>query len=83
MTISLPIIQTPIPLDFIDLGVGEPALASLPVDLLHQAAEMCFDQNDPSFLQYGLELGNGYFRQALADFLSQGCRLPRILPRCS
>jgi DNA-binding transcriptional MocR family regulator len=76
MTISLPIIQTPIPLDFIDLGVGEPALASLPVDLLHQAAEMCFDQNDPSFLQYGLELGNGYFRQALADFLSQGCRLP-------
>src|ERR1035437_8909861 len=76
MTISLPIIQTPIPPDFIDLGVGEPALASLPVDLLRQSAEMCFDQNDPAFLQYGLELGNGYFRQALAEFLRQGYRLP-------
>lgn len=71
MTTSLPVIQTPIPPDFIDLGVGEPALSSLPMDLLHRAAEMCFDQNDPAFLQYGLELGNGYFRQALAEFLSK------------
>jgi 2-aminoadipate transaminase len=76
MTISLPIIQTPIPADFIDLGVGEPALSSLPLDLLHQAADFCFDQNDPAFLQYGLELGNGYFRQALAEFLSQGYGIP-------
>jgi 2-aminoadipate transaminase len=76
MTNNLPIIQTPIPPDFIDLGVGEPALASLPVDLLHRASELCFDQNDPAFLQYGLELGNGYFRQALAEFLRQGYGLP-------
>jgi DNA-binding transcriptional MocR family regulator len=72
MSISLPVIQTPIPADFIDLGVGEPALASLPVDLLRRAAETCFDQNDPAFLQYGTEQGNGYFRQALAEFLSKG-----------
>jgi len=76
MTINLPVIQTPIPADFIDLGVGEPALASLPMELLHQAAEMCFDQNDPAFLQYGLELGNGYFRQALAEFLSKDYGIP-------
>ena len=75
MPFSLPIIQTPIPSDFIDLGVGETALASLPVDN-HRASELCFDQNDPAFLQYGLELGNGYFRQALAEFLSQGYGLP-------
>jgi DNA-binding transcriptional MocR family regulator len=72
MTISLPVIQTPIPPDFIDFGVGEPAPSLLPVDLLHRAAEICFDQNDPAFLQYGLEQGNGYFRQALAEFLSKG-----------
>lgn len=76
MTISLPVIQTPIPPDFIDLGAGEPALALLPVDLLHQAAELCFDQNDPAFLQYGTEQGNGYFRQALAEFLSRGYGTP-------
>ena len=76
MTINLPVIQTPIPPDFIDLGVGEPAPSLLPMDLLRQAAEMCFDQNDPAFLQYGLEQGNGYFRQALAEFLSKGYGLP-------
>jgi 2-aminoadipate transaminase len=76
MSTRLPVIQTLIPPDFIDLGVGEPALSSLPVDLLHRASELCFDQNDPAFLQYGLELGNGYFRQALAEFLSQGYGLP-------
>jgi 2-aminoadipate transaminase len=76
MTISLSVIQTPIPTDFIDLGVGEPAPSLLPVDLLHRAAEICFDQNDPAFLQYGLEQGNGYFRQALAEFLAKGYGFP-------
>ena len=76
MTISLPVLQTIIPPDFIDLGVGEPALSLLPVDLLHRAAETCFDQNDPAFLQYGAEQGHGWFRQALAEFLSQGYGFP-------
>jgi|GEM_PF-5854724 DNA-binding transcriptional MocR family regulator len=76
MTISLPVIQAPIPPDFIDFGVGEPALSLLPMDLLHRAAEVCFDQNDPAFLQNGLEQGNGYFRQALAEFLSMGYGIP-------
>jgi 2-aminoadipate transaminase len=76
MTILLPVLQTIIPPGFIDLGVGEPALSSLPVELLHQAAEECYAQNDPAFLQYGTEQGNGYFRQALAEFLSTGYDLP-------
>jgi DNA-binding transcriptional MocR family regulator len=37
---------------------------------------MCFDQDDPTYLQYGTEQGDGYFRQALAEFLSKGYGIP-------
>lgn len=76
MPISLPVLQTIIPPDFIDLGAGEPALSLLPVELFRQAAEECFAQKDPAFLQYGNEQGHGYFRQALAEFLTTAFGFP-------
>lgn len=63
--------QIRVPEDFIDLGLGDPQFALLPLDLIRQAAETCFSQNDRAFLQYGAEQGDGYFRTALAEFLSR------------
>lgn len=76
MTTYIPISQTYIPEDMIDLGVGDPDFALLPLDLLHRAAEACFAKKDPSFLQYGAEQGDGYFRRALAGFLGRGYGFP-------
>ncbi len=64
--------QIRVPEDFIDLGLGDPQFALLPLDLIRNAAETCFAQNDRAFLQYGAEQGDGYFRAALAEFLSRG-----------
>ena len=72
MTTPLSVTQIQIPSDFIDLGIGDPQLSLLPTELIRQSAKTCFAQNDPSFLQYGAEQGNGYFRLALAKFLSAG-----------
>ena len=49
----LPVIQIPEEPDFINFSNGEPALSLLPVDLIRQAADTCFAQNDPAVLQYG------------------------------
>src|SRR5512135_2017219 len=76
MTDPLQVIQIPSEPDFIDFGNGEPALSLLPLDLMRQASESCFAQGDPAVLQYGTEQGNGYFRQALAEFLTQGYGFP-------
>jgi 2-aminoadipate transaminase len=73
---SLPITQSQIPPEIIDLGAGEPHQSVFPLDMIHRAAEMRFSQGDPSFLQYGAEQGDGYFRLALAKFLSRGYGLP-------
>lgn len=62
--------QIQVPEGFIDFGVGQPANAILPLDLLRQASEHRFAQGDPALLQYGPEEGDGYFNQTLADFLS-------------
>ena len=72
MTTSLPIVQTQIPPDVIDLGLGDPPLSLLPLDLIRDAAQAQLSQNDRSFLQYGTEQGDGYFRIALAEFLGKG-----------
>jgi 2-aminoadipate transaminase len=72
MTDYIPISQTYIPEGMIDLGVGNPDFSLLPLDMLRRAAEACFERNDPGFLQYGMEQGHGYFRIALAEFLSRG-----------
>jgi 2-aminoadipate transaminase len=59
----------------IDLGVGQPNNAILPVDYVRRAAEMQFSDS-PEFLQYGAEWGDGYHRVALAEFLSQSYGAP-------
>ncbi len=65
-------VQINIPAGFIDLGLGDPALSLLPLDLIRKAAEERLSQDDNRFLQYGAEQGDGYFRLALADFLTKG-----------
>ncbi|MCA9981040.1 MAG: hypothetical protein KDD89_09405, partial [Anaerolineales bacterium] len=54
----------------LDLGIGQPGFDLLPWDKLHTAAQHLFPQQDTALLNYGLEAGDGFFRQALADFLS-------------
>ncbi|HLO16707.1 MAG TPA: PLP-dependent aminotransferase family protein, partial [Anaerolineales bacterium] len=71
MTISLQIIQNQIPPDVIDLGLGDPPLSVLPLDLIRASAQRQLLRNDRSFLQYGTEQGDGYFRLALAKFLGK------------
>ncbi|MBX3015632.1 MAG: PLP-dependent aminotransferase family protein [Caldilineaceae bacterium] len=61
--------QIQVPEGVIDLGVGQPAEAILPLVPLRQAAEHWFAQGNPTLLQYGLEEGDGYFQQTLATFL--------------
>jgi DNA-binding transcriptional MocR family regulator len=70
------ITQLDLPEGMIDFGIGQPALSLLPVEILGQAAEHRLKQGDPSILQYGTEPGNGYFRLALSEFLSEGYRMP-------
>jgi len=72
MTNFIPTYQTYVPEGMIDLGLGNPDFSLLPMDMLQRAAEACFTRGDPTFLQYGTEQGHGYFRLALAEFLSQG-----------
>ena len=70
MTNPLQVAQTNIPSGFIDLGAGEPQLDLLPLDMLKEATLHRFAQGEREFLQYGVEQGDGYFRAALAKFLS-------------
>jgi 2-aminoadipate transaminase len=76
MTDYIPTSQIHIPEGMIDLGAGDPGFALLPLGMLRRAAEACFVKGDPRFLQYGAEQGDGYFRMALAEFLSQGYGFP-------
>lgn len=68
----LHIIQTELPSGVIDLGLGNPPLSLLPLDMIRSAAQTVLSRNNNSFLQYGAEQGDGYFRLALAKFLSRG-----------
>ena len=65
------IVQTVVPAGTIDLGMGNPDFDLLPVDMLRDASERAFAKGMRSSLQYGTEQGNGYFRDALADFLTR------------
>ncbi|MFO7633420.1 MAG: PLP-dependent aminotransferase family protein [Caldilinea sp.] len=62
--------------DVIDFGAGHPGDALLPRTLMKEAAALRLAQPDASLLQYGLEQGDGYFRHALAEFLSRRYALP-------
>ncbi len=68
----LPIIQNRPPPDVIDLGLGDPPLALLPLDLIRDSAQGQLIQTDKSFLQYGAEQGDGRFLLALSNFLTKG-----------
>jgi 2-aminoadipate transaminase len=68
----LPVTQVSVPPDFIDLGLGDPQLSMLPLEMIRQAAQDRLSQNDPAYLQYGANQGDGHFRQSLAKFLSNG-----------
>ncbi len=62
--------------DVIDFGVGHPADDLLPLEIMRQAAEQRLGHGDPVLLQYGYEQGDGYFRMALADFLTRRYETP-------
>jgi DNA-binding transcriptional MocR family regulator len=68
--------QLNIPAGMIDFGVGQPSPSLLPRAALQQAANQRLSQADASILQYGASQGDGYFRLALAQFLSQKYDLP-------
>jgi 2-aminoadipate transaminase len=72
MNTPLSILQTPTSPDIIDLGLGDPPTSLLPLDLIRESAQNRLSQDDNLFLQYGVEQGDGYFRLALADFLTKG-----------
>lgn len=71
MNTSLQIVQNEIPPDRIDLGLGDPPLSVLPLDLIRQSAQKQLSRDNRSILQYGTEQGDGYFRLALAQFLTK------------
>ena len=71
MNTSLSIVQSPTSPDVIDLGLGDPPTSLLPLDLIRESAYTQLSLDDNSILQYGAEQGNGYFRLALANFLTQ------------
>ena len=51
--------------------MGNPDLDLMPIELLRRSAEDYFAIGDPRHLQYGLEQGDGYFRQAMTTFLTK------------
>jgi DNA-binding transcriptional MocR family regulator len=55
----------------IHLGIGQPDPSLLPLALIKKAAEHRLGYSDTSFLAYGAEPGDGYFRLTLAQFLSE------------
>jgi DNA-binding transcriptional MocR family regulator len=72
MNTPLSTIQNQVTPDLIDLGLGDPPLSLLPLDLIRDAAQTRLSQDDNSFLQYGTEQGDGNFRFVLANFLTKG-----------
>ncbi len=69
--------QLNIPPNMINFAVGQPDPALLPLEALHQAMQYQLTVDDPvPWLAYGVEQGNGYFRLALADFLTRHYATP-------
>ena len=59
----------------INLGLGHPSIALLPIDLLRRAAAHRLSKEDRSILQYGYEQGDVRFRSTLAQFLENNYRM--------
>ena len=62
--------------NIINFGIGQPGFDLLPLDIMRRAAEIRMSSSDTSLLNYGYELGDGYFRLALASFLEPHYNLP-------
>ena len=67
--------QLYIPPDVIDFGAGQPSPSLLPLELLREAAANRLGNDDTSYLAYGAMPGDGYFRQVLANYLSEQYRM--------
>ena len=70
------ITQLNLPESMIDLGIGQPDPALLPLAIMRQAARHRLDITAAEILQYGSEPGNDYFRHALAAFLTRYYQQP-------
>jgi len=68
--------QLDIPPGMIHLGIGQPDPSLLPLALMRTAAEHRLSHDDASLLAYGTESGDGYFRLALARFLTEHYHKP-------
>jgi len=68
--------QLDIPPGMIHLGIGQPDPSLLPLALMKNAAEHRLGHDDRSLLAYGAESGDGYFRLALARFLTEHYHKP-------
>jgi DNA-binding transcriptional MocR family regulator len=68
---NIQIIQSNPPEDFIDLGIGNPDNSLLPLNLLQRSVDSFFTTEDKRPLQYGYAQGDGYFREALGNYLSK------------
>ena len=55
----------------IDLAIGHPSPSLLPLELIREAGRRRLATDFTPYLQYGYEPGDGYFRSALAAFLSR------------
>ena len=75
-TVHLAVTQSETNADVIDFGLGHPGPDLLPLGLMAHAAATRLQGADSSLLQYGYEQGDGYFRQALAAFLSRHYATP-------
>jgi DNA-binding transcriptional MocR family regulator len=64
------ITQVSVPEGWIDFGIGQPQVDILPLDQMAKAAEHRLAQEDRSILQYGMQQGDGNFRNTLSRFLS-------------
>jgi DNA-binding transcriptional MocR family regulator len=60
--------------DLIDLGLGQPDLDLLPLELLEEATRVRFSEADKRFLEYGPTGGTESFRERLAGFLRDHAR---------
>ena len=68
--------QLNLPPDMIEFGAGQPSPRLLPLKLLREAAANRLENDDASYLAYGAEQGDGYFRETLARYLGQHYRMP-------
>lgn len=67
----LPITQANPPPGVIDFGIGQPGTDLLPLHIIREAAARRLADSDPTFLNYGYNQGDGRFRLALAEFLTE------------